>query len=171
MRLSLFMRSLLFLFLLCVGTVRAQQNDLRYFVGTWHFHAWLAGNNTDSADISATWILESGLDKALALTGHVVIDGTTFTRELITYDPVAEHYTRTITANNGNHFVFTSTGWVGDTLVWNGKQRSIAGEVELKEEIERTGQDSFRATFYRLDGESWELQQTELLERIVGNGR
>ena len=64
------------------ATIQAQQNDLRYFVSNWHFRAWLPGNSRDSADICATWVLENGLDSAL--TGHAVIDGATFTRELIT---------------------------------------------------------------------------------------
>jgi hypothetical protein len=143
----------------------AQQPDMRYFVGTWDFSMWSTTNTSDTPDLVATWILEDGLDSALALAGHVVIDGSMFTRELIAYDASTGLYTRTIAASTGSYFLFTSTGWNGDRLIWSGTQHMASGSVDLKEEITRLGADAFTALFYGKDGDGWQLMQTERLRR------
>ena len=75
-------------------------------------------------------------------------------------------YTRTIVTNAGSHYVFTSRGWQGDKITWTGSQHAETGATELREEIARTGPDSFDAVFYRKDGEAWAVQTREKLERI-----
>jgi hypothetical protein len=158
--------------LLCHLNASAQATDMRFFIGTWEFRIWGPTNTTDKPDLTGTWKLESGLDSALALTGHVILNdgpgvqGGGFTRELIGYDAQSKLFTRTIVTNAGGHYVFTSAGWQGEHLTWNGEQHSAAGSTELREEIDRTGPDSFMAVFYRKDGEQWMLQSNEKLDRV-----
>lgn len=154
--------------------MHAQHGDMRFFVGKWNFRIWAPGNSTDKADLTGTWYLENGLDSALALVGRVILDdgtstqGGEFTRELIAYDAFTKQYTRTIVANTGSHYVFTSTGWKDDKLIWTGEQHASTGVVELREEIERTSPDSFNAVFYRREGQKWVVQTTERLLRTEG---
>ncbi len=159
---------------IAIAALQAQgQNDLRYFVGEWDFRIWGTQDISSPPALSGTWHLESGLDNTLALVGRVVLDdgvdtqGGPFTRELIAYDGYTRLYTRTIATNAGSSYTFFSTGWKGDRLIWSGTQHSQAGEVELREEIERTGPDSFTAIFHRKDGDSWVLQSNERLVRKV----
>lgn len=160
------------LFAAAIATQAVAQDDMRYFVGTWNFSIWAPGNTRDKADLTGMWHVDNGLDSALALVGRVVLNdgpnaqGGVFTRELITYDAHLKMYTRTIVTNAGSHYAFTSHGWHGDKLTWIGRQHAETGAVELREEIERTGPDSFDAVFYRKDGEEWLVQSREELERM-----
>lgn len=145
--------------------------DMHFFVGTWNFRIWATDDISGPPAFTGTWRLESGLDSALALLGRVQLEdgpgvqGGTFTRELIARDPHTGLYTRTIVANTGSTYHFTSTGWQGDRLLWTGSQQAARGSVELREEIRRTGPDSFTAIFHRKDGDQWVLQSNERLER------
>lgn len=156
----------------CVGMGSAQ-SDMRFFVGTWEFRIWGSADITGPPALNGTWHLENGLDSALALVGQVVLKdgpgvlGGEFTRELIAFDAHARNYTRTIVTNTGASYRFTSEGWKGDAIIWLGDQRTAAGIVELREEITRTGPDSFSAIFYRKDGDGWVLQSNERLVRAT----
>lgn len=147
------------------------QPDMRFFVGTWSFRIWGTADISGPPALTGTWHLEDGLDSALALVGRVVLDdgpdiiGGDFTRELIAYDAHLKSFTRTIVTNTSGYYFFTSTGWQGDRITWTGSQHSAGGAIELREEIERTGPDSFNAVFYRKDGESWVVQTREKLQR------
>ncbi|MBK9176025.1 MAG: hypothetical protein IPM46_06720 [Flavobacteriales bacterium] len=167
-------RSLLFtLALIGFAQAGSAQTDMRFFVGTWDFRIWVPGNTTEQADLTGTWYLESGLDSALALAGRVVLNdgpnavGGDFTRELIAFDVHTKSFTRTNVTNTGGYYFFTSTGWEGDRITWTGSQHSATGTIELREEIERTGPDSFDAVFYRKEGEAWVVQTREKLQRTA----
>lgn len=157
--------------LVALGTRVLPQADMRFFVGDWDFRIWGTADITAPTAFTGTWHLENGLDSALALVGRVElsdgpgVQGGLFTREFITYDGYTKLYTRSIVTNKGTTYLFTSKGWHGDKLTWAGTQHSPSGEVELREEIERTGPGSFSAIFHRKDGEDWVLQSNERLVR------
>lgn len=154
-----------------IATNVAAQPDMRFFVGTWNFRIWGTADISGPPALTGTWHLEDGLDSALALVGRVVLDdgpgsqGGLFTRELIAFDAHAKRYQRTIVTNTGANYFLESEGWQGNKLIWSGTQHTSSGEVELREEIERTGPDSFSAIFHRKDGDAWVLQSNERLER------
>jgi len=153
------------------ASASAQHGDMRYFTGTWDFKIWGTSDVSGPPALTGAWMLESGLDSALALVGRVVLDdgpnavGGDFTRELIAFDAHTKAFTRTIVTNAGGYYFFTSTGWEGDRITWTGSQHSAAGTIELREEIECTGPDSFNAVFYRKEGEAWLVQTREKLQR------
>lgn len=166
------MRSLILsTFLLLCASGFTQQPDMRFFVGTWEFRIWGTEDISGAPALTGTWYLEDGLDNAQALVGRVELNdgpdvqGGTFTRELIAYDTHEKLCTRTIITNTGSMYHFTSSGWQGDKLVWTGSAHSATGVVELREEIERTGPDSFTAIFHRKDGDTWVLRSNERLQR------
>lgn len=136
-----------------IATDVLAQNDMRFFVGDWGFNIWGTADMSTPPALTGTWHLENGLDSALALVGRVVLDdgpntqGGVFTRELITYDAHLKVYTRTIVTNTGSYYAFTSSGWHGERITWTGSQHAETGATELREEIERTGPDSFDAVF------------------------
>lgn len=157
--------------LVALGNHVLAQADMRFFVGDWDFRIWGTADITGDPALSGTWHLENCLDSALALVGRVElsdgpgVQGGLFTRELITYDGYTKLHTRTIVTNAGSSYTFHSTGWKGERLTWSGTQRSSSGEVELREEIERTGPGSFSAIFHRKDGDDWVLKSNERLVR------
>lgn len=147
------------------------QDDMRFFVGTWDFSIWTTEDVSGPPALTGEWVLESGLDSALALVGSVQladapgVQGGRFTRELIAYNSASARYTRTIVTNTGAYYTFTSEGWQGDTLHWVGQQHSSSGIVQLQEEIVRTSPDSFTAIFRRKAVDIWVLQSNERLTR------
>lgn len=153
------------------STTCPAQSDMLFFIGSWEFKIWGSVDTSGPPALTGMWKLESGLDSAMALVGRVQLDdapgvqGGLFTRELIAYDAHARLYTRSIVANTGSTYHFTSPGWQADTLVWSGRMRAATGEVELRETIERTGPDSFTAVFHRKAGDDWVLQSNERLTR------
>lgn len=144
---------------------------MRFFVGTWDFRIWGTADISGEPALTGTWYLENGLDSALALVGRVELNdgpgvqGGTFTRELIAYDAQSRLFTRSIVTNTGSTYHFTSSGWQGDRIEWNGTTHSASGSAELREEIQRTGPDSFTAIFHRKDDDIWVLQSNERLQR------
>lgn len=135
---------------------------MQFFVGTWDLET--EGPQTS---IKATWTVTATLAKALCLSGMVQMpDGSSFTKEIIAYDAAAEVFVRTIASDDGSYFHFTAKGWEGDTLVWTGTQVSKTGQkIALKEEIRRTGTDSFTAEYFnKLDG-NWSRLIKEKLHR------
>ena len=165
------MRTLTCAATLCACSMADAQTDMRFFTGTWEFRIWGSADISGPPAFTGSWHVEDGLDSALALIGRVELNdgpdvqGGTFTRELIAYDPHTRMYTRSIVSNNGSTYHFTSSGWQGDRLVWTGSQHGTGGRVELREEIERTGPDHFTAIFHRKDGDTWVLQSSERLQR------
>lgn len=165
------MRPLALMISTLISQEMSAQLDMRFFVGDWHFSIWGTADISAPPALTGTWHLENGLDSALALVGRVIladgpgVQGGLFTRELIAYDAHAKRFQRTIVTNTGASYSFVSEGWHGDNLLWTGTQQSASGEVELREEIERTGPDSFTAIFLRKDGDAWVLQSNERLTR------
>lgn len=162
MRLSLS----LVLFLCMHQLACAQHQGMQYFTGKWKFEGW-SKDMKAAPDFTATWIVEKGLDNAFCLTGHVEFEKSgTFTRELMAYDAVSKMYTRTIIANDGSAFSFTSPGWNKDELIWTGTQYQNGRKVLLSEKISRISEKEFHAIFYRKQDGRWVRMQTERLQRI-----
>ncbi|MGZ3884658.1 MAG: hypothetical protein ACXVPQ_09835 [Bacteroidia bacterium] len=159
-------RSALFLFALTFAVAGiAQQNDMDYFAGKWQFEGWLAANTTQQPDYKAVWYIEKSLDSAICFTGRVEINASVFTREIISYNAFKKEFSRNIVTNNGDSFTFTTKGWKGQTLTWQGKQFSKGKETTLKEELNRTGPDEFSAIFYKLEHGTWVPTQKESLKK------
>jgi hypothetical protein len=143
-----------------------QNKGLDFFKGKWNFKIWFSTNKSEKPDLSAIWILEKSLDSTECFTGHVEINGTVFTREIIAFNPVPKEYARTIIANNGAYIILKTKGWNNDKLTWEGTQSLQGQETKLKEEILKLSANKFKATFYNFRNNTWEQTQTEYLSRI-----
>ncbi|MCW5911539.1 MAG: hypothetical protein KIT62_10715 [Cyclobacteriaceae bacterium] len=141
-------------------------HDLSFFAGKWEFKIWSADNKSDTPDFTAVWVHEKALDSAECFTGQVQYEGGIFTREMVVRNNTTHEYERIVATNNGDYFVLKTKGWNGNKLTWTGTQYSASGKTELKEEIERSGENKFKATFYALENNQWELMQTEILTRV-----
>lgn len=143
----------------------AGHDDMKYFAGKWSFRVHFASDQ----EIKGEWFLESCLDSNFCMNGWVTLaGGQKFTRELMHYNAGSRLYVRTIIANEGSSFYFTSSGWKGQKLIWTGQQTGASGaKTGLKEEITRITGDSFHAVYYTKRAGAWIKTQDEYLERAA----
>jgi hypothetical protein len=154
-----------FIFLAIHAGLNAQKDPMNYFLGKWDIRLWLSPKHQGEPDVKGTWQLERGAAKTFDAHGNVIIDKQEATKEQIGYDPQKGLYYRTITAQNGLFF-FTSKGWDGDKLVWEGYMVPLSDQkIEMKEEITRVSKKEFHAAFFRKKDETWEETTHESLMR------
>jgi hypothetical protein len=158
--------ALIFLALLLSGSAVAQADPMLYFIGKWKFNVWFAGSKSSKADLKAIWLLEKKDGQDFEATGKVLMDGKgETTKEMMGYDKVKGLYSRTIVSSDGLFF-FTSSGWKGDSLTWEGRMAPLSDQyVEMKEEIVRISDNEFHATFYKKTNGEWVLTSKEVLKR------
>ncbi|MFL5762533.1 MAG: hypothetical protein ACJ77K_01245 [Bacteroidia bacterium] len=144
----------------------AQDDPMSYFIGKWDFKVWFAGNTNTKPDLKALWTLEKSVGNNFDAHGKVVVEdkGET-TKEQMGFDKAKGLYFRTVTASEGLFF-FTSSGWKGNKLTWEGYLVPMSDErVPMKEEITKISANEFHAVFYKKQGDSWEVVTREELKR------
>lgn len=146
--------------------MRAQNNEMDFFAGTWEFEGKFPGSENKEPAFKATWQVEKNFDSTFCLTGKVIMNGRATTRELMVYDPAEKQFRRTVIAEDGNLYQFTSAGWKNDKLTWTGTKNSSGNITMLKEELTRRSSSEFTAVYYTLSEKNeWELLITESLKK------
>jgi len=151
-------------------TRSVSDTDLAYFIGEWegtvHFPQDSVVNHAPPRFV---WTVSIILDDHW-LEGTVDIEGERFTKEFLGVDPATGELLRFVVVADGSTLRFRSHGWDQDTLIWLGSMNQDGVAFELREDIQRKGDDAFDAVFFRrVDGE-WQRMQSEMLKRKQERG-
>ena len=143
-------------------TVKGALPELDYFVGRWHADARdPSTGNTFTLEyrvepaLRGQWYIGTGISAVLDLEIHDLWGRDVVTGELV----------RTIFDSAQTSGTVRSSGWSGDTLVFEGEAVSKAGRVTVRETIQRKGPDEFHAVWEAKTGETWTPYSVEVLRR------
>lgn len=130
---------------------------LSYFEGAWQVDANMGGQTVPFTyrvtAIAPTWLVGTGHVPALNLDVRDIW--------LLTTDGIA----RIIVQSDGAWGLVRSRGWLGDTLVLEGRVMASGTSQPIRETITRTGPTSFDAVWEAKSGGTWTAYSTEKLRR------
>jgi hypothetical protein len=142
-----------------VGTIA----ELDYFVGAWRAEARdpSTGKTFElvyrvEPVLRGAWYQGTGTATALDLE----------IRDLWGKDRETGELVRAIFDSQRTFGTVRSTGWAGDTLIFQGEAVAGGSRVTVRETIVRVGPDEFHALWESRDGQVWTAYSDERLRRI-----